>query len=70
MARNLTIHDITDGVTQVFPDTELLFINQHVEPWELQVDVDERLDTLLQHPGHDFLHEIEEFKKQFTIGFA
>ncbi len=70
VARNLTIHDITDGVTQVFPDTELLFINQHVEPWELQVEVDERLDTLLQHPGHDFLYEIEEFKKQFTIGFA
>jgi len=67
--RNLSIHDITEGVVQVFPDTELLFINQHVEPWELQLKPDHRLEGLLQHPGHDFLYEIEEFKKQFTIGF-
>lgn len=68
VTRNLSIHDITEGVTQVFPDTELLFINQHVEPWELNLEPDTRLDELLQHPGHDFLYEIEEFKKQFTIG--
>ncbi|MES9856082.1 MAG: SDR family oxidoreductase [Sedimenticola sp.] len=69
VARNLSIHDITEGVTTVFPETELLFINQHVEPWELQVELDSRLDHLLQHPGHEFLDEITEFKKQFTIGF-
>ena len=67
LTRNLSIHDITEGVVQVFPDTELLFINQHVEPWELHLEPDARLDGLLQHPGHDFLYEIEEFKKQFTI---
>lgn len=69
VTRNLKIHDITESVVQVFPDTELLFINQHVEPWELPIEPDARLDGLLLHPGHDFLHEIEEFKKQFTIGF-
>jgi len=69
VTRNLKIHEITDGVTQVFPDTELLFINQHVEPWELQVAFDSRLEELLQHPGHDFLDEIHDFRSQFTIGF-
>jgi len=69
VARNLKIHDITEGVIEVFPDTELLFINQHVEPWELQVEQDARLDSLLQHPGHNFLDEVTEFKRQFTIGF-
>lgn len=68
VTRNLTIHDITEGVLQVFPDTELLFINQHVEPWELHIRPDQRLQALLKHPGNDFLYEIEEFKQQFTLG--
>jgi len=70
LTRNLSIDEISDGVIQVFPDTELLFINQHVEPWELYLEQDRRLDGLLQHPGHDFIYEIDEFKNQFTIGFA
>ncbi len=69
VTRNLKIHEITDGVTQVFPDTELLFINQHIEPWELQVAFDSRLEELLRHPGHDFLDEIRDFRTQFTIDF-
>jgi len=69
VTRNLTIHDITEGLLEVFPETELLFINQHVEPWELPVVTDARLADLLKHPGHSFLDEIAEFKKQFTLGF-
>lgn len=69
VTRNLAIHEIVDGVKTVFPDTELLYINQHVEPWELQVKPDERLLDCMRPKGHTFLEEIREFKKQFTLNF-
>ena len=69
ITRNLSIHEITDGVTAVFPETELLYISQHVEPWELRVQPDPRLESYLNPEGHSFLDEIKEFKKQFTLNF-
>lgn len=69
VTRNLSIHEITEGVMTVFPDTELLYINQHVEPWELRVQPDPRLDDCLCLERHSFLDEIKEFKKQFTLNF-
>ena len=69
VTRNLSIHEITDGVTAVFPETELLYISQHVEPWELRVQPDPRLESYLNPEGHSFLDEIKEFKKQFTLNF-
>jgi len=69
VTRNLTIHEIVDGVKSVFPETEILFINQHVAPWELRVKPDERLLGCLNLKGATFLKEIKEFKKQFTLDF-
>ena len=69
VTRNLTIHEIVDGVKTVFPDAELLYINQHVEPWELQVELDERLLDCMRPKTHPFLDEVKEFKKQFTLNF-
>jgi len=67
--RNLTIQDVVDGVKTVFPETEILFINQHVKPWELRVKPDERLSDYLRLDEGTFLEEIKEFKKQFTLDF-
>ena len=68
-ARNLTIQEIVDGVKAVFPETEILFINQHVKPWELRVKADARLSDYLRLEDGTFLDEIKEFKKQFTLDF-
>ncbi len=68
-ARNLTIQEIVDGVKTVFPETEILFINQHVKPWELRVKPDVRLSDSLRLEEGTFLDEIKEFKKQFTLDF-
>jgi len=68
-ARNLTIQEIVDGVKTVFPETEILFINQHVKPWELRVKPDARLTCCLRLEEGTFLEEIKEFKKQFTLDF-
>lgn len=68
-ARNLTIQEIVDGVKMVFPETEILFINQHVKPWELRVKPDARLSEYLRLDDGTFLDEIKEFKKQFTLDF-
>ncbi|MCF6238391.1 MAG: SDR family oxidoreductase [Candidatus Marinimicrobia bacterium] len=68
-ARNLTIQEIVDGVKTVFPETEILFINQHVTPWELRVKPDARLSDHLRLEDGTFLDEIKEFKKQFTLDF-
>ena len=69
VTRNLSIQEILEGVTTVFPETELLFINQHIEPWQLRVRPDERLVAFHSRAGHSFLDEIQEFKKQFTLNF-
>ncbi|MFC1602649.1 NAD-dependent epimerase/dehydratase family protein [Pseudomonadota bacterium] len=68
-ARNLTIQEIVDGVKTVFPETEILFINQHVKPWELRVKPDARLSGCFSLEDGTFLEEIKEFKKQFTLDF-
>lgn len=69
VTRNLAIDEIVDGVKTVFPETELLYINQHVEPWELRIKPDERIARQLSLDGHSFLDEIKEFKKQFTLAY-
>ncbi len=67
VGRNLSSGEITDGITLAFPDTELLFINQHVEPWELPVDRDSRLEHVAPIDKTTFQQEIEEFKSNFTL---
>ncbi len=69
VTRNLTIHEIVAGVSAVFPGTELLYISQHVEPWECPVQPDARIEGCLRLEGHTFLQEIQEFKRQFTLNF-
>ena len=69
VSRNLSIQDIVDGVTTVFPNNERLYINQHVKPWELRVKPDERLPRLRSRKDLTFLDEIREFKKQFALNF-
>jgi len=67
VGRNLGGSEITNGITQAFPDTELLFINQHVEPWELPVERDDRLEHVAPINKAAFQQEIEEFKSNFTL---
>ncbi|VAX08932.1 UDP-glucose 4-epimerase [hydrothermal vent metagenome] len=69
VTRNLTMHEVVDGVKLVFPETEILFINQHIKPWELRVKPDKRLLGYLNLDDSTFLEEIKEFKKQFTLDF-
>jgi len=67
--RNLTIQEVVEGVKTVFPETEILFIDQHVKLWELRVTPDARLSSCLSVKEDTFLAEIKEFKKQFTLDF-
>ncbi len=67
--RNLTIQEVVDGVKTVFPETEILFVDQHVKLWELRVKPDARLSGCLRLDEGTFLEEIKEFKKQFTLDF-
>jgi UDP-glucose 4-epimerase len=69
VSRNLSVQQIIEGVTTVFPDSEQLYINQHVEPWELRVRPDERIGRFRSQKDRTFLDEIREFKKEFTLNF-
>ncbi len=67
VGKNLSSSDITNGIVQALPDTELLYINQHIEPWELPVQQDQRLKQPAPVTEMDFQQEIQEFKANFTL---
>ena len=65
--RNITINDLAEVLTEVYPEMEMLFVNQHLKLREIRVKPDERLTPLLSNKEVSFKEELLEFKKQFTL---
>ncbi|HYG49603.1 MAG TPA: NAD-dependent epimerase/dehydratase family protein [Flavobacteriales bacterium] len=63
---NLTVNEITDSLRTIFPDLEMLFVNQHMKLRGLQVEPDVRIEKLAidRKPLPELL---TDFKKEFTF---
>jgi len=64
--QNYTVNDIVDAIKELYPNLEMIFVNQHMKLRGLQVEKDTRLDALNLIPTN--LNEaLSQFKKEFTF---
>lgn len=62
---NLSVNDIADLLKEIFPDLEMIFVNQHMQLRGIKVNPDERL-KVLGIPATDVAQSLNEFKGEFT----
>ena len=65
--RNISINELVEQMESVFPDLELLFMNQHMKLRSITVSNDKRIDKLLENDNLTFVEELREFRKAFTF---
>jgi UDP-glucose 4-epimerase len=65
--KNLSIIEISEHINELYPDMEMLFVNQHLTLRELTVDRDTRLDVLIKSKSRSLKEELDEFKEKFSF---
>ena len=65
--KNVSILDLAENVKEIYPELEMIFVNQHLKMREMQVEKDERLNRLITVPAKDLKKELMEFKEKFTF---
>ena len=63
----LSVNDIAETVQSVYPDLEMLFVNQHVSLRELKVKSDSAINAISTLPYHLLEDELKRFKASFTF---
>lgn len=63
---NLAIGEVVEVIRQIYPDLEMLFINQHMKMRELKVKPSLELTELIVRKS-SLLDELKEFKASFTF---
>jgi UDP-glucose 4-epimerase len=64
---NLTIEHIAETLKNIYPDLEMLFINQQLKMRELKVKPNADLNSLTDIPVRTLYQVLSEFKKAFTF---
>ncbi len=64
---NLTISHIAETFKNIYPDLEMLFINQQLKMRELKVKPNTELNSLTDIPVRTLYQVLSEFKKAFTF---
>ncbi len=64
---NLTINHIADTFKTIYPELEMLFINQQLKMRELKVKPNEKINTLTDIPTRTLLEVLNTFKKEFSF---
>ncbi|MEL6556782.1 MAG: SDR family oxidoreductase [Bacteroidota bacterium] len=66
--KSMQILDIVDVMKDIYPDLEFIFMNQHMNLWELRVSSDSKLyDQVERFKSTDFKQEMIEFQKGFAF---
>ncbi len=65
--KNMSIIEIGDIVKDLYPDLEIIFINQHLQMSEIRVKKDKRLQAISTSKQKSFKEELLSFKKQFAF---
>ncbi|WMJ73050.1 SDR family oxidoreductase [Cytophagaceae bacterium ABcell3] len=65
--KNMEILDLVDVLKEIYPDLEFIFINQHLELRELQVNPETKLSKYIALPETDFKKELLAFKDRFAF---
>jgi len=65
--RNLSIIELTDSIRSIYPQAEILFVSQHVEPRHLRLAVTDSLGPLMDVLPGNLITELEEFASKLAI---
>ena len=66
--KSMQILDIVDVMKDIYPDLEFIFMNQHMNLWELRVDPSSKLYNQVERfKEKDFKEEMIEFQKGFAF---
>lgn len=66
--KSMQILDIVDVMKDIYPDLEFIFMNQHMNLWELRVSSDSKLyDQVERFKSTDFKQEMMDFRKGFAF---
>lgn len=63
---NLNVVDIVDEIKQIYPELEMVFVNQHLKLKEIRVNPDERINQLFSSKL-TLKEELLNFKNSFTF---
>lgn len=63
----LSVNDVAEKVEQVYPDMEMLFVNQHLQLKELVVKKNEQINQLIPGEVKSFEDDLQAFKQAFTF---
>ena len=65
--KNVSILDLAEEVKNIYPELEMIFVNQHLKMREIQVEKDQRLDRLINEPTKSLNKELLDFKEKFSF---
>jgi UDP-glucose 4-epimerase len=65
--KNMTVMDVANGLREVYPDMEMLFILQDRKSRSLYIDREGPLNSLSRYIGQSLEDELRDFAKQFTF---
>lgn len=65
--RVLTVNDIVDSMMELYPNLEMLFVNQHLKLRELKVKPNLVVNSTANIQTSSLNEELAEFKKEFSI---
>ena len=63
----LSINEIIDEVKGIYPEMEMLFVNQNMKLRELKLEFDTRINALADFRKNALKEDLLDFKKQFTF---
>ena len=62
--KNLRVNELVDCIKTIYPDTELLFVNQHLKLRNIELEADNRIEDICTYPKMDILDQLKEFKNK------
>src|SRR5690554_6921810 len=65
--KNLAIGEVVEAIRELYPDLEMIFVNQHMDMRELQVEASPEMSALFAHNKSSLKEELEDFRKKFVF---
>lgn len=65
--QNISINDIAQILTEIYPEMEMLFVNQHLKLRQINVAKDTELNQIFKGMNKSLKDELIDFKEAFTF---
>ena len=65
--KSLSIIEVADTLKQIYPELEMIFVDQHMPMRDIRAEPDPRLSAILACPEQSLLDDLLAFRKMFTF---